>query len=415
MSEKISISSLQKKIMTDHYQKALDAKSSGKLVVYVTALSPVEIVRAFEPHIAAVYPENHAVNLIVNGAAEVFSELAITKKALDRMGCSYELANTGYLLAKDFSAANTDEIEGLKSVPVLAKPDILFACNNQCDVVAEWFQNLSRMYGDIPFKVINVGNRYDGIVDKERINYVKQQLLDVISLLEKETGTKLDRDKLMDTAKKSAEAVTLWRQYLESARHTPSPITVFEGFYNMALIVAERGRQTAVDYYKQLTEETQRKLNSSDFAVKPEKYRILWDNLATWFNFSELKKYLCQKGIAVVASNYLAAWERDLDLSSFDNLLNSMAEGYCAMYTTMTIEQKIDSWKKMVTDYNATGILFHNNKSCHTFSRLQGQVAEALIQEFGSDFKPIIFDGDMGLKERFQKHRFETAIETYFC
>lgn len=25
-----------------------------------------------------------------------------------------------------------------------------------------------------------------------------------------------------------------------------------------------------------------------------------------------------------------------------------------------------------------------------------------------------VFEGDMGLADRFQKHRFETAIETYF-
>jgi len=414
MPEKISISSLQKQIMTDHYLRALDAKSSGKLVVYVTAIFPVEIVRAFEPHIVAVYPENHAVNLIVNGLAEVFSEVAITRKSLDRLGCSYELANTGYLLAKDFSAMKTDDIAALKSVPVLARPDILLACNNQCDVVAEWFQNLSRMYGDIPFKIINAGNRYDGIVNKERIEYVREQLLDVINLLEKETQTKLDRDKLLDTAHKSAAAVKLWRQYLESGRNIPSPMTVFDGFYHMAPIVAERGRQTALDYYRQLTEETKLKIDSSISSVQPEKHRILWDNLATWFNFGELKKYLAQRCIAVVGSNYLDTWKRELDTSSFDNLLTSMAEEYCAIYVTMTIGQRIESWKKMVRDYSAKGVLFHNNRSCHTFSRVQGQIAEALIQEFGSDFKPILFDGDMGLKERFQRHRFETAIETFF-
>lgn len=414
MAEKISISSLQKKIMTDHYQRAIDAKKSGKPVGYVTAIFPVEIVRAFDPHIVAVYPENHAVNLIVNGLAETFSEVAITKKAIDRLGCSYELANTGYLLAKDFAALKMDGIAGIKSVPELASPDMLFACNNQCDVVAEWYQDLSRMYGDIPFRVINVGNRYDGIVNKERIAYVKQQLLDVINLLEKETGTKLDHDKLLETARISVETIKLWREYLESGRHLPSPMTVFDGFYHMAPVVAERGRQTALDYYKQLTEETKLKIASSTAAVKPEKHRILWDNLATWFNFGELKKYLSQRGIAVVGSNYLDAWKLEFDASSFENLLTSMAEGYCAIYATYTIGQRIDSWKKMVRDYSAEGVLFHNNRSCHTFSRVQGQIAEALLKEFGDNFKPIIFDGDMGLKERYQKHRFETAIETFF-
>ena len=230
MSEKMSIGSQQKKIMTEHYQRALDAKKSNILVVYVTAMFPIEIVRAFEPHVVAVYPENHAVNLIVNGSAEALAEIAITKNAIDRMGCSYELANTGYLLARDFLAANTDDIEGLQKAPLLAQPDVLLACNNQCEVVAEWFKDLSRMYGNIPFKVINGGNRYDGVVDRERLHYVRNQLLDVIDLLEAATNTRLEQDKLLDVAKKSNTAVKFWREYLESGYHVPSPMTVFDGF-----------------------------------------------------------------------------------------------------------------------------------------------------------------------------------------
>jgi benzoyl-CoA reductase/2-hydroxyglutaryl-CoA dehydratase subunit BcrC/BadD/HgdB len=67
----------------------------------------------------------------------------------------------------------------------------------------------------------------------------------------------------------------------------------------------------------------------------------------------------------------------------------------------------------MVRGFQAEGVIFHNNKSCHTFSRLQGRIAAALKEEFGEGFKTIIFDGDMGLAELFQKHRFFTAIETF--
>lgn len=413
MSNKSKISSMQKKIMTDHYQRAIDAQKQGKPVVYVTAMFPVEIVKVFEPHVAVVYPENHAVNIIVSGAVEKMAEIAINKMSIDRMGCSYVLANTGYLLATS-SPDMYDIPDSLDSVPELAKPDILLACNNQCDVVAEWYQNLSRMYGNIPFRVINVGNRYDGVIDSMRISYVKDQILDVIHLLEQETGVALDRDALIETAEKSNKAVSMWKQYLDSGKSIPSPMTAFDGFFHMAPIVSERGTQTAIDYYEALVQETQAKSAASEYAVKDERYRILWDNLATWFNFGELKRYMASRGIAVVGSTYLDVWKKQFDTTSFDNLLTSFAEAYCVMYTNLTIAQRIDLWKDMVRDYNAQGILFHDNRSCHTFSLLQGQIAQALKEEFGDKFKSIIFEGDMGLKERYQKHRFETAIETFF-
>jgi len=374
---------------------------------------PVEIVKAFEPHVAVVYPENHAVNIIVSGAAEKMAEIATNQMSIDRMGCSYELANTGYLLTESFPDAY-DIPPALNSVPKLARPDILLACNNQCDIVAEWYQNLSRMYGNIPVKVINVGNRYDGVINPLRIKYVKQQLIDVIGLLEQQTGVSLDRDALIETAQRSNRAVKLWRQYLDYGKHIPSPITVFDGFYHMAPVVSERGTQTAIDYYQKLLDETRGRIDASKYAVKEEQHRVLWDNLATWFNFGELKRYFASKEIAVVGSTYLDVWKTILDTSSFDNLLTSMAEAYCVMYTNLTINQRIELWEKMVIDYQAEGILFHDNRSCHTFSRLQGQIASALKDRFGQDFKTILFEGDMGLKERYQKHRFETAIETFF-
>ncbi|MDT8272731.1 MAG: 2-hydroxyacyl-CoA dehydratase family protein [Desulfomonilia bacterium] len=413
MSEHPSLSALQKHLMKDHYERASAAKEEGRPVVYVTAMFPLEIVRAFEPDLAVVYPENHAVSIIVSGLAERFSELSVFRSSLDTLGCSYELANTGYLL--EVQRRDPSELPSELSVlPRLPEPDILLACNNQCDVVAEWFQNLSAMYGDVPFRVVNVGNRYDGRVDSLRIDYVRNQLLDVISLLEEQTGSPLDRGKLLETARRSNQAVELWKSYLNFGRQVPSPMTAFDGFFHMALIVSERGTQQAIDYYTLLVQETQARMVSGEAAVQPEKHRVLWDNLATWFNFGKLKRMLAERNVAVVGSTYLDAWKRELDTSSYESLLTSMAEAYCVMYTNFTMEARIELWKQMVRDYHAEGVLFHNNRSCHTFSRLQGQIASALKQEFGPEFRAIVFDGDMGLAERFQKHRFMTAIETFF-
>jgi len=68
LNEKLqAVHRLQGKLMAEHYQQALVAKASGQKVAYVTAMFPVEIVKAFEPHLATVYPENHAALLIARG------------------------------------------------------------------------------------------------------------------------------------------------------------------------------------------------------------------------------------------------------------------------------------------------------------------------------------------------------------
>ena len=49
MTKPQSIGKVQRELITAHYQRANEAKAEGKPVVYVTAMFPVEIVKAFEP------------------------------------------------------------------------------------------------------------------------------------------------------------------------------------------------------------------------------------------------------------------------------------------------------------------------------------------------------------------------------
>ena len=75
MSDKLrAVGILQKQLMGAHYARALDAKRDRRPIVYVTAMFPVEIVEAFEPHIATVYPENHAAMLSANGKEDLAQE-----------------------------------------------------------------------------------------------------------------------------------------------------------------------------------------------------------------------------------------------------------------------------------------------------------------------------------------------------
>ncbi len=137
---------LQGKLMGEHYQRALEAKAQGRPVAYVTAMFPVEIVKAFEPHLATVYPENHAALLIARGRDKLVGRAE--EAGLDRMGCAYELFNSGYLLDGWGSLESPDLTDSKgRALPRLVEPDILLPCDNQCRVVCEWFKHLSEIYG----------------------------------------------------------------------------------------------------------------------------------------------------------------------------------------------------------------------------------------------------------------------------
>lgn len=404
---------LQRRLMSEHYQRAIEAKAEGRPVAYVTAMFPVEIVKAFEPHLATVYPENHAALLIARGQARMVRKAEAA--GLDRLGCAYELFNTGYLVDGWGALESEDLLDPEeRPVPRLAEPDILLPCDNQCRVVCEWFKHLSELYGNKPYRMINVGDRFDGTLDGVRQRYVHSQLVDLIRFLEQQTGVGLDRDHLLNIAETSRRALELWQTYLDLGAHVPSPLTAFDGFSHMALIVSERGRPEAVDYYSRLIEATRELIGQGVSPVGQERHRLLWDNLATWYNFRELQQYFAERGIAVVGSTYLDAWRKELDTSSYDALLDSMARTYSTMYTNMTIPERVAVWIANVEKYGADGVLFHKNLSCHTFSLRVDHIAARLREHFGPEFRTVVFEGCQGIRGRFQQHAFDTGVTLHF-
>jgi benzoyl-CoA reductase/2-hydroxyglutaryl-CoA dehydratase subunit BcrC/BadD/HgdB len=150
------------------------------------------------------------------------------------------------------------------------------------------------------------------------------------------------------------------------------------------------------------------------YPVKEERHRLLWDNLATWYNFRELQNFFADNGIAVVGSTYLDAWRKELDTSSYDALLESMALSYTTIYTNMTVPERVSLYIKMVNKLKADGILFHKNLSCHTYSLRVEEIAKTLEDHFGNEFRTVVFEGCQGIEGRFQKHVFETAVNVHF-
>jgi benzoyl-CoA reductase/2-hydroxyglutaryl-CoA dehydratase subunit BcrC/BadD/HgdB len=406
--------SQQLQLMDDHYRGALEAKHNGIPIVYVTAMFPVELVRAFEPDVYVVYPENHAALMIARGQSDILVKRA-EAEGLDRMGCAYELINAGYVLNGHGKKKGQDlkDRKG-RTLAKLPEPDILLACDNQCRVICEWFKYISELTGNKPFKMINVGDRYDGSLDKTRLAYLVNQFEHIIEFLEEQTGTKLDRDKLVAVSKKSHQANMLWQEYLDLGARKPSPITAFDGFSHMALIVSERGRQEAIEYYENLIKATVDAAENNHFPMKEEHHRLLWDNLATWYNFRELQNMFAQNNIAVVGSTYLDAWRKALTPTNYDTLMESMARSYSTMYTNMTIPERIQIYLEMIKKFSIDGVLFHKNRSCHTFSLHVDQIAKKLEQTLGPEFRTVVFEGCQGIEGRFQKHAFETGVSVHF-
>ena len=184
-------------LMDRHYADALRAKVEGRLVAWATSISPQELLETMD--ITVVYPENHAAAI---GARKCAPELIAHSEGQGYSSdlCSYARVNLGYMDVQESLAGN---------IPL---PDIIFCCNNICNTVIKWYENIAKELNipmilfDLPFN-----HRYE--VTEQNVRYIRSQFEDAIHVLENLTGQPFDYQKLERVMEVSSHALFLDRVY----------------------------------------------------------------------------------------------------------------------------------------------------------------------------------------------------------
>ena len=261
MEEKRKIKAVKqmREIMTEYYIRAKTPKPDREQpIAWITSGGPVEPLIAMD--VIPVYPENHGAMI---GAAKMGGALCEQAEAMGYAGdlCSYARADIG--------------CGPLRGGPIggLPEPDMLVCCNNSCGTVLKWYEVQARKY-QVPLFILDTPVCRGGFAPEAR-SYVQQQILEYLDFLACVCSRPFDYDRLQEVGRLSIQAQRLWREILETARHKPAPMTCFDAFFHLALIVTLRGTSTVVDYYRLLLKELQQRIDSGVSMVKPERYRLL--------------------------------------------------------------------------------------------------------------------------------------------
>jgi bcr-type benzoyl-CoA reductase subunit B len=394
--EKRKIKSVKKmkEIMTNYYIEAKTAEQTGKKVAWITSGGPVEPLLVMD--IIPVYPENHAAMI---GASKMGADLCEKSEQMgySRDLCSYARADIAC------SPVNGGPIGGLP------KPDMLVCCNNICGTVLKWYEVQARYY-KVPLFILDTPFCHTEFSDEAR-QYVRKQVDEYIRFLETVCGKRCDFDRMAEVGKLSVTGQRLWQEVLDTAAHKPSPLSAFDAFFHLALIVTLRGTQTVIDYYTGLLEEMRERIRSGIGAVENEKYRLLWDNLPVWYRTKWLSEKFSSHDACLVADTYTSAWCGSLKYIDENDFLGTMAEGYSRIYLNIGVDEMAETVIDMVDKYDADGVVMHSNRSCKPYSLGQYDI-QRIVQE-KRKVPTLMIEADMVDERSFSESQIETRIDAF--
>lgn len=394
--ERRKIKSVQKmkEIMTHYYIEAKTAGETGKKIAWITSGGPVEPLIAMD--VIPVYPENHGAMI---GASHMGVNLC--EKA-EVMGYSRDLCS----YARADIACSTVDGGPIGGLP---RPDMLICCNNICGTVLKWYEVQARFY-NVPLFILDTPVCHTEFSSEVR-SYVKRQVEEYILFLEQVCGKKLDREKMAEVGRLSIEGQRLWQAVLDTTVHKPAPMSAFDAFFHLALIVTLRGTQTAIDYYRMLLEEMNTRITQGISAVPFEKTRLLWDNLPVWYRTRWLSDKFAAYGACLVADTYTSAWCGSMKYIDPSDFINTMAEGYSRIYLNIGVDQMAEEVIAMIDKYDVQGLVMHSNRSCKPYSFGQYDIQRIIQEKRG--LPTLMLEADMVDERSFSEAQVETRIDAF--
>ena len=386
--EKVPAKELLKQIAEGATEAAWEAKKRGEKIGWSASNFPQEIPTAMGIHV--VFPENHGAAVGAKGGALSMCEHA------ESMGYSQDLCSYSRI---SFSYADLKTCAEMD----IPQPDFLLCCNNICNCLMKWFENLSEDL-DIPLILIDIPHLDVLVCDEDRIKYIRAQFDDCIRRLEEITGKTFSEEKLKEVMEISQRSSKAWLNAVDFAKNSPSPYSGFDIFNNMAVACVARGTIDGALAFEQLAEEYAENIKNGVSTFKgEEKYRVMFEGIACWANLKATFKILKDRGINVTASVYGPAFS--FLYSNMDELMAA----YSYVPNCNCFDREVELRVNEAVKNNVEGAVIHMNRSCKHWSGNLYELERQLREQAG--IPTVMFDGDQADPRVFSEAQYETRVD----
>ena len=376
------------KIASDAFADAIEAKKEGKPVAWVSSNFPVEIPETLG--LATAYPENQAAGIAARGAGERMCEVAEADGYSNDI-CAYARISMAYAKLKECPEQD------------VAMPDVLLCCNNICNCMIKWYENLA-IELNIPMILLDIPFNPDYEVSQAEIDYVSAQFWDAVHTLENQFNLKWSDERFKEVTGFSCRSSRAWLDATAQAKYTPSPFNGFDLLNHMAVMVTARGKEAAGEAMEQLLKEYKENHENGTSTYRgEEKYRVMFEGIACWPYLRATSHGLRDRGINMVTTIYADAF--GFDYHSFDEMIAA----YCSVPNAINLEKSRDKRIKLCKDNNVEGLLVHTNRSCKLWSGFMSEMSRQIGEACGI---PVTsFDGDQADPRNFSEAQYDTRVQ----
>lgn len=377
--------SILAKIYAEYYLSGTQAKKDGRPVAYVTAFTPVEILRAMG--VVCMYPESYAV---VCSASHKAGEMIHASKmgSFAQDLCSYSLIDFG--------------TESYEKLPLggLPEPDMLVATNNQCGTTFLWFKLLAQKK-NVPLFVIDYPSTIEG--QSAAREYIARQYESLIDFVKQHTQNDLDTQKLSEQVACSARACELWLEVHELNKQAPIRIDAHKIVDALFPMVVAKGTKGACDYYEALIAEHQ----CPDDGSSTDSVRLLWHGYPMWFLAKRFPNCFDAE-FQIVLNDYTLWW--NLDYTKGQGDIDTLVTAYSNTYLNWPISKKIEWVNDLVKEYSVKAVVCHANRSCR---RSLADIVPLRKELSKGGIPAITIESDMANPDFYSKEQVNLRIESF--
>jgi benzoyl-CoA reductase/2-hydroxyglutaryl-CoA dehydratase subunit BcrC/BadD/HgdB len=249
------------------------------------------------------------------------------------------------------------QVEGLLPVPTA-----YLALTEPCDGIAGWHAAFIHHHAwrDVPCFAPDPPY----LDDDRAIDYFAGEMKRMVDFITKHTGKTLDMDLLKRTVEETNKGYSLWMEYNEVRRSSPTPhgfVMPMSCFFQVN--TAGAGDPSRTLWYEDMLADAERRVRENDPEIPNQKIRLLWYDIQPFY-FGEITTWLQEEWGGVIAMDMVSYCPYELvDTSTEDSIFRGLArrayqDGPMIRQARGKAENVVEDITRIVKDYNVDCVIF---------------------------------------------------------